>query len=155
MSEVLIPGYQLRKGSRLDRALLVRFMARTYEELFPEQQDFSHLRETVEKYLAPETPLWWVEGEAVSPVACLWLGNGIDQVAGQRYTHIFLLYVKPEYRRQGIGSALIERAQQWAISRRDRALGLQVFATNQPALNLYTSLGFQTRSLLMMKFLST
>jgi ribosomal protein S18 acetylase RimI-like enzyme len=126
-------------------------MAKTYEELFPEQQGFSHLRETVENYLSPETPLWWIEGRAVSPVACLWLGNGIDQVDGQRYTHIFLLYVKPEHRRRGIGSALMARAQQWAISRHDRAIGLQVFATNQPALNLYAGLGFQTQSLLMMK----
>lgn len=151
MTEVLIPGYRVREGSRVDRALLIKFMARTYQELFPEQEDFSHLRGTVESYLSPQTPLWWVQGEAVSPVACLWLGQGIDQVNGQRYAHIFLLYVKPEYRRQGIGSALMQRAQAWAISNNYPALGLQVFSHNQPALKLYQGLGFEARSLLLMK----
>jgi ribosomal protein S18 acetylase RimI-like enzyme len=151
LTEVLIPGYQVREGSRSDRALLIKFMARTYQELFPEQEDFSHLRGTVESYLSHQTPLWWVQGEAVTPVACLWLGQGIDQVNGEQYAHIFLLYVKPEHRRQGIGSALMQRAQAWARARGHHRIGLQVFSHNQPALNLYRGLGFEARSLLLMK----
>ncbi|MGF1672411.1 MAG: GNAT family N-acetyltransferase, partial [Rivularia sp. (in: cyanobacteria)] len=103
MVEKLLPDYTVRSGSTLDLALLVKFMQRTYQDIFP-QQDFTHLSQTVEQYLSPDTPLWWVEYSAplkpVSifpsrPIACLWMGNAIDQITGLRHAHIFLLYVIP------------------------------------------------------------
>ncbi|WP_321206822.1 GNAT family N-acetyltransferase [Tolypothrix tenuis] len=174
MPNQLLPGYKIRLGSSLDRALLVKFMQRSYQDIFP-QADFSHLAQTVEQYFSSKTPLWWVEeaegaeeaeeaeGEKKilspsspsSPVACLWVGNAIDQVTGTRHAHIFLLYVLPEYRRRGIGTALMKYVENWANQRGDRQLGLQVFQSNQPALNLYHQLGYQTQSLWMVKSLST
>lgn len=152
-------GYQLRLGSLRDRTLLVKFMAWTYQELFPNQTDFSHLAKTVEQYFSADTPLWWVEPPdnpspvptLLLPIACLWMGNAIDQVTGNRYAHIFLLYVVPEYRRRGIATALLGQAQQWAAARGDCQIGLQVFSCNEPALTLYHRLGFRPQSLLMLK----
>ena len=89
-----------------------------------------------------------------SPIACLWVGNSIDQVNGNRHAHIFILYVVPEHRRRGIGRALMRYVENWAIQRGDRQIGLQVFQSNKPALNLYNQLGYQTQSLWMVKFLS-
>ena len=176
MSEQLLPGYCLRVGSSLDRALLVKFMQRTYQDLSP-GHDFSHLARTVEQYLSTETPLWWVdfvgEGQddesnlsprtksrfanasrlSPQPVACLWVGNAIDQVRGDRHTHIFLLYVKPEHRRRGVGKALMRHVENWAIAKGDRQIGLQVFQFNSSAINLYNQLGYQTQSLWMVKSL--
>ena len=145
-------GYRLRSGSGLDRALLIKFMRRTYQELHPDQS-FAHLAQTVEQYLSKETPLWWVESAetAATPVGCLWLGNAINQVNGDRHAYIFLLYVQPEHRRRGLGAALVRLAENWAIARGDRQVGLQVFAQNQPALSLYSKLGYQTQSLLLIK----
>jgi GNAT superfamily N-acetyltransferase len=143
-------------------------MQRTYQELYPEQ-NFSHLAQTVEQYFSTETPLWWVAkntSETASnpppislsasysvsdPIACLWLGTAIDQVEGWRYPHIFLLYVCPDHRRQGIGLALMHHAELWAKARGHHQIGLQVFQQNQPALQLYTKLGYQTQSLSMVK----
>ncbi len=148
----LLPGYRLREGSKRDLPLLTRLMVKTYQEFFGEG-DFSHLGNTVTGYFSQDTPLWWVETEAkaANPVACLWFGNAVDQRDGSRYTHIFLLYVKPAYRRQGIGSALMVSVQDWAKRRGDYKIGLQVFCENQPAINLYSRLGFQTKSYLMVK----
>ncbi|AFY45718.1 N-acetyltransferase [Nostoc sp. PCC 7107] len=173
MSEQLLPGYLIRRGSTLERSLLVKFMQSTYQERFP-QQDFAHLARTVEQYLSKDTPLWWVDVElrvqggkgagengeinqlnsSASPVACLWVGNAVDQVNGDRHAHIFLLYVVPEYRRRGIGKALMQYVENWAMKRGDKQIGLQVFQSNQPALNLYHQLGYQTQSLWMLKELS-
>ncbi|MBE8970564.1 GNAT family N-acetyltransferase, partial [Nostocales cyanobacterium LEGE 12452] len=88
------------------------------------------------------------------PIACLWVGNAIDQVHGNRHAHIFILYVVPEHRRRGIGTALMRYVENWAIQRGDRQIGLQVFQSNKPALNLYNQLGYQTQSIWMVKFLS-
>ncbi len=142
-------------------------MQRTYAER-QVGQSFAHLAQTVDQYLAPETPLWWVEPELAAgtdglsprarrpqPIACLWVGIAIDQIVGDRHAHIFLLYVAPEHRRRGIGAALMGQAEDWARSRGDRQIGLQVFESNQPALHLYRNLGFQTQSLWMVKSLES
>ena len=174
----LIPGYWLRSGSGIDRAQLVKFMHRTYGELYPDRE-LGHLAQTVEQYFSKQTPLWWVEfqknmGEEEanlsalpssqpkpksqvqnlkSAVGCLWLGNAIDQCTGERYSHIFLLYVSREHRRLGIGKSLVNHAENWAKKRGDRQIGLQVFISNQPALNLYQKLGYKSHSLSMIKSL--
>ncbi|MCT7973337.1 GNAT family N-acetyltransferase [Laspinema olomoucense] len=149
----LIPGYYLRVGLSRDRYLLVKFLRLTYQELYPDH-DFSHLAKTVNQYFAEETPLWWVEYPGNSePVGCLWLGNAVDQVKGDRHAHIFVLYVAPEHRRRGVGSALMEYAENWARERGDRQMGLQVFLNNPPALNLYQKLGYQSHSVWMLKSL--
>ncbi|MDZ8259158.1 GNAT family N-acetyltransferase [Nostoc sp. ChiQUE01b] len=183
MSEQLLPGYIIRRGSLLERSLLLKFMQRTYQGLFP-NEDFSHLEQTVKQYFSSDTPLWWVEEEEreqgsrgageqgsnkesissaplplcpsapLPPIACLWVGNAIDQVHGNRHAHIFILYVVPEHRRRGIGTALMRYVENWAIQRGDRQIGLQVFQSNKPALNLYNQLGYQTQSIWMVKFLS-
>jgi ribosomal protein S18 acetylase RimI-like enzyme len=145
----LIQGYKVRVGSSLDRALLVKFMQKTYQELAP-KQDFSHLALTVEQYLSRETPLWWVN-DSNTPVACLWAGKAIDQITGDRIAHIFLLYVAPEHRRRGIARALMNQLETWAIDKKLGAIELQVFQTNDFAKNLYNQLGYQTRSLSMVK----
>ncbi|HAC62096.1 MAG TPA: GNAT family N-acetyltransferase [Cyanothece sp. UBA12306] len=125
-------------------------MELTYHELFPQQSYFNHLTTTVDQYLSAKTPLWWIIFSG-DKVAGLWMGNGIDQVSGDRYGHIFLVYVTPEYRRRGLATTLIKVAQDWVISRGENKLGLQVFNINQPAVNLYDNLGFQTQSRLMFK----
>jgi GNAT superfamily N-acetyltransferase len=156
----LLPGYSIGQGSTLDKALLVKFMQRTYQEQFPDQ-NFSHLAHTVEQYFSRDTPIWWVfedqeignQMESPIPIACLWVGNAIDQVSGDRIPHIFLLYVIPTHRRQGIGQALMQYLENWAKQQGSRQIGLQVFLSNTPALNLYHQLGYQEQSLWMVKSL--
>ncbi len=151
----LIPGYSIYQGSTLDKALLVKFIQQSYQEQFP-QQDFSHLARTVEQYFYRDTPVWWVYSEAIphhTPIACLWVGNAIDQVSGDRHPHIFLVYVIPEYRRQGIGKALMQYLENWAKQTGYNQIGLQVFLSNTPALHLYHQLGYQEQSLWMIKSL--
>jgi len=156
----LLPGYAIEQGSTVDQALLVKFMQRTYQEQFP-NQNFSHLTRTIEQYFSRDTPVWWVYDEQEtknqhqSPIGCLWVGNAIDQVRGDRHPHIFLLYVMPEYRHRGIGKALMNYIENWAKQRGYRQIGLQVFQTNTPALDLYHQLGYQEQSLWMVKSLQS
>jgi ribosomal protein S18 acetylase RimI-like enzyme len=53
------------------------------------------------------------------------------------------LGVNPDHRRQGIGRGLIEAVQSRALAQGYRQLSLIVFADNNPALALYTALGFR------------
>jgi GNAT superfamily N-acetyltransferase len=147
----LPPGYQFRLGRLREQVWLVEFMVKTYQELYPEG-NFGHLQLTVEQFLSPDTPFWLVDVASGSPpVACLWLGNAVDQMRGDRCAHVLLLYVEPQYRRNGLGSALLAMAERWAQNRGDRQLGLQVFATSEAALQLYQKRGYQTQSLWMVR----
>jgi ribosomal protein S18 acetylase RimI-like enzyme len=83
------------------------------------------------------------------------VGNAVDQVQGDRHPHIFLIYVIPEHRRRGIGTALMRYVEHWAIAKGDRQIGLQVFQSNQSAINLYNQLGYQTKSFWMVKSLDS
>jgi ribosomal protein S18 acetylase RimI-like enzyme len=55
--------------------------------------------------------------------------------------HVHSLYVRPPYRRQGIGRRLLEEALDWGRVKGCRAATLHVLARN-PARELYESLGF-------------
>ncbi|MCM0019618.1 MAG: GNAT family N-acetyltransferase, partial [Tagaea sp.] len=53
---------------------------------------------------------------------------------------LLTLGVAPEYRRQGLGAALVRAVA--AVVPRARSLHLEVAADNAPALTLYRTLGF-------------
>jgi GNAT superfamily N-acetyltransferase len=143
--------YQLVAGTALDLASLMKFLQVTYQELYPDQQNYQHLQATVDRYFSAETPLWFINTADATKVACLWMGLAIDQVNGIRHPNIFLVYVDPAYRRQGIGTATIEHAEAWARSQGYTQIGLQVFTTNKSAIDLYHQLGYMDRSISMMR----
>jgi ribosomal protein S18 acetylase RimI-like enzyme len=144
--------YQLITGSAIDITTLLKFLQITYQELYPQQQNYQHLQSTLDRYFSAETPLWFVTTpDRSSKIACLWLGIAIDQVTGIRHPNIFLIYVAPNHRRQGIGRALMGHAEAWAKERGYTQISLQVFTTNQPAIDLYQQLGYQPRSISMMR----
>ena len=135
----------------MDVAALLKFLQVTYQELYPQQQDYQHLQLTVDRYLSFDTPLWFVTTTGSTKIACLWLGIAIDQVNGVRHPNIFLVYVDPAYRRQGIAKALIQHAEAWAKNSGYTQMGLQVFTANRSAIELYQQLGYQPRSISMMR----
>jgi GNAT superfamily N-acetyltransferase len=144
--------YQLIAGHAIDTATLLRFLQLTYGEISPQQQDYRHLQSTVDRYFSTDTPLWFVTTSSNSTkIACLWLGIAIDQASGIRHPNIFLVYVEPTYRRQGIGKALMEYAHSWAKAQGYTQISLQVFTNNQHAIDLYQQLGYQPRSISMMR----
>ncbi|MBV5261167.1 GNAT family N-acetyltransferase [Synechococcus moorigangaii CMS01] len=149
---MLPPGFSLKRGSTTDRPLLLKFLHRSYQEFYPET-GFAHLQDTLNHYFTADTPLWWVQTATGALVGCLWLGTSIDQISGDRHSHIFLLYVLPDYRRQGLGSALMARAEQYAKTRGDRQITLQVFTTNQTAQGFYHNLAYNPHAILMRKTL--
>lgn len=67
--------------------------------------------------------------------ACLW------SIADE--AHITILAVHPDYRRQGLGQALLVAMLQSAWSRELKWVTLEVRASNQAAIALYQRFGFQ------------
>ncbi len=57
--------------------------------------------------------------------------------------HIVSFWVKPEYRGQGVGKALIQALQEHAKINNIRKLYLQVAVTQESAIKLYEKMGFE------------
>jgi ribosomal protein S18 acetylase RimI-like enzyme len=56
---------------------------------------------------------------------------------------VFNLLVDEQYRRQGIGTNLMQKALDFAIDSKCRAISVEAQATNWPALSFYTKMGFE------------
>ncbi len=146
-------NYQLRQGNHGDRPYLKSCFRAAYQELCALSRT-AHLADTVDQLWSRETPLWLVhplDEPTSAPVGCLWLGSAMEQQQGEAYTHLLLLYVAPQHRRQGLGTALMAQAESWARQRGDHHIGLHVFNDNQPALALYQKLGYSPQAAFLRK----
>jgi [ribosomal protein S18]-alanine N-acetyltransferase len=84
----------------------------------------------------PYSRLWVLEeGALILGYVCAWFIHDEGQLAN--------IAVLPEYRRRGLGRALIDHVFCEARQRGIRSLSLEVRRSNQAALELYKSLGFQ------------
>jgi len=59
------------------------------------------------------------------------------------YAYLGFMYVKPEYRGQGINKAILEALKQWAGSRNIREIRLEVYDENIIAKKAYEKAGFK------------
>ncbi len=150
-------GYELIKGSSLDRSRLLTTMGKAYLELGATQ--LGHLTKTIDLYLEGPSVLWWLEKVGTSrvgftssgdaPIGCLWLGPSINQLTGALQAYVYLVYIAPHYRRQGLGRQLMEHAKRWAKDQGYNQLSLQAFTNNAVALKLYESLGYKPNATLL------
>lgn len=69
---------------------------------------------------------------------------GVDKLEGRKdIAVIWDLRVAPKYRKQGVGSRLVEAAADWARRHGCRLLKIETQNINVPACRLYAKLGFQ------------
>lgn len=74
------------------------------------------------------------------------------KVAGyERRGYMSNLYVKPRYRRRGIGKKLVEKTIDWLKSKDAKAITLEIHNENKVTINLYHKLGFKDFTTKMVK----
>ena len=69
----------------------------------------------------------------------------------RRRAFVDSLAVGQEFRRRGIGRALMDRAHTWSIARGAIDIELNVFEFNRPALAFYRALGYETSTRRMVR----
>ena len=80
----------------------------------------------------------------------LWIGPWAEGGDGW---WVWDVHVREPFRRRGLGRAAMRHAEQVAREHGSPTLGLNVFAFNVPAIELYESLGFEAASLHLAKAL--
>ena len=98
-------------------------------------QDLSDIRRWLEKGQG----LHLLVLDGYRPVALL----NVEPQNWNRTAFIWNILVDKEYRQQGLGKALIERAIAWARENKFRALCLETQTNNMPAIGFYRHLGFR------------
>lgn len=71
--------------------------------------------------------------------------------APRRYAVVDNVVVKREFRRTGVGRALMEKAEEWAAVEGAESVELNVWEFNQEAVEFYQSLRYETASRKMTK----
>jgi GNAT superfamily N-acetyltransferase len=89
-------------------------------------------------------------------VGLIWIGLSVqdDQVMARlREAEIGVLYVEPAWRRQGIATALLIRAEKWARAKRADRLVVVTYPYAKSATALYEKFGLITRSIKLNRLL--
>jgi ribosomal protein S18 acetylase RimI-like enzyme len=92
------------------------------------------------------------EGESGTPLGFISLKVGRD-LAGVERGHVADLAVSPTARHSGVGRALMQAGEAWARERGFTVLSLDVWSTNERALEFYRRLGYGAESRCLIKAL--
>lgn len=86
-----------------------------------------------------------------TPAGFIHVREHTDEISGESCATVPLLAVSDTEQGAGIGTRLMEAAEQWAKARGFRLLHLEVFAANNPARGFYGKLGFEEETVIMVK----
>ena len=164
------PGvtFRLAKGSDIEYVAdcFVRTMREKEhaEGLAPQADDV--VRKGIRCYLDPQTRtgiLSRLLGKTGSPSSELFIG--IDEKEervgcfvlrlrpdeGVSTAWIYLVFVEPDHRRKGVGTAMMVKAEEWALANGAISITLNVWPSNLDALHLYERTGYETEKIWMVK----
>lgn len=107
--------------------------------------------------LAPNGMLYvWEENGRLLGLASLFVNEKDESTIRLpcRYVDLDTLYVRPEARNRGIGTALYQAAQRWAMEQGAKRLELMTLGENKAARAFYAKIGMQEQSIILTQALT-
>ena len=100
--------------------------------------DLIHLIESPEA----EVVVAEIDGELVGSGYAL-IKEAKPYLKHAHYAYLGFMYVKPQYRGQGVNKAILEALKQWSVSQNIREIRLEVYEDNTVAKKAYEKAGFK------------
>ena len=114
----------------------------------------SHVRlERALQIPEPGSTFFLAEDESGKPAGFVHLQTQIDYFNGQDFGYIADLAVDTSFEGQGVGQALMKKAEEWATEQGYFLLTLNVFGGNTRARALYERCGFQAEVIKYVKII--
>jgi GNAT superfamily N-acetyltransferase len=82
------------------------------------------------------------ELDGVGSAGVAYAETAVDYFTGERHGHLAIIAVAEEGEGRGVGRAMLQTVEQWAVQRDYRFLTLNVFAENARARHVYERAGF-------------
>jgi ribosomal protein S18 acetylase RimI-like enzyme len=105
-------------------------------------RDRSVLTKTLDEPAA-DAAMFVAEDDSGNPLGFIHLTTADDYYSARETAHVADIVVAPKAAGQGVGSALIAYAEEWARAGGFAMLTLNVFTANRLARDLYRKLGFE------------
>jgi len=121
---------------------------RMRQSLWPEDEPGGH-REEIDRYFGgrrrePLEVLLALDAHgAIVGFAELSIRNIVDSCSTDRVGYLEGWYVEPHMRRRGVGRALIEAAERWAMDQGCTEFGSDVLVDNEGSIAAHEALGFE------------
>ena len=136
--------FKIRKPDIDHRTAILSMLDRLADLDFPAgrkpEEFFDHVAALVSRYFegdAPESEILFACDIKGLVIGVLVLSQNLDPLNNQVNTHIEVLVVARLYERKGIGSALLEKAEQLALGQGLLPVSLNVFRNNRKARRFY------------------
>jgi ribosomal-protein-alanine N-acetyltransferase len=130
-------GFTLRFFKRKDLDAVITINLKTLPENYTPGFFLELYRNYPKTFIVAE-----VEGRIVGYIMCR-MEHAISLRGFLTRGHVVSIAVLPNYRRRGIGMALMEKAIEGMIEYGAKEAYLEVRVSNMPAINLYRKLGFR------------
>jgi len=153
----------LREAKKTDMPLIRKFTVETGWKSIPEtlrrhldrKKWSKHMVEVFENLSKRESSKIFVaEDESQAFLGYLSVGEGGDMMTGENHGFIYDIFVEEKSRGKGIGKILMEKAESYCREKGYSRISLMVSTYNEPAIRLYTRMGFKTEQTYMGKELS-
>jgi ribosomal protein S18 acetylase RimI-like enzyme len=140
---------KIRAASISDKEFILSLVPRLFEFGPPSWRDSNQMVEVDTQILInkldeapPGTAIFIAHDINNIPLGFIHLQSGTDYYNSEKHGHISDIIIAPAGEGKGIGSMLIDKAEEWARSQGFRWLTLSVFAQNLHAREVYEHLGY-------------
>lgn len=153
----------IRRIENSEIVLVKKITKKTAWENFSEDQKRAldrdkwgkHMDELFDKIFKKDShEIFVAENGNHSFLGYVWVGEGTGMMTGTKHGYIWDIFVKKNYRRKGIGTTLMKRAEKYCREKGYTKMMLMVTSSNQQAIKLYTKQGFEAEQMYMAKKLS-
>ena len=98
-----------------------------------------------------DSEIFVAEDENQAFLGYIFIGKSINMMTGQVHGFIYDIFVKEGHRNQGVGKALLEKAQNYCRKKGYSTISLMASPKNQEAIKFYSETGFTATKIFMEK----
>lgn len=134
----------LNKASLKDLDLITPLFD-LYRQFYEQSSDLQSAKEFLsERITNNESVIFWaLDEDNIAGMGFVQLYPLFSSVGMKRLWLLNDLYVHKDYRKMGVGEALMEKAREFAVETKAKGIILETQKTNSQAQNLYDKLGYK------------